>query len=81
MKMLIARLTLVASLAFAAQFSGHAVSAQTYREISKRYATPESYSTLRSYDSIHDRPRDPRFTDKEQRIIDRITRANERNGK
>jgi hypothetical protein len=78
--MLIAKLMLAASFALAALFSAHVASAQGYREISRQHSAP-SYSTPRSYDSVHDRPRDPRFTDKEQRIIDRITRANERNGK
>jgi hypothetical protein len=81
MKMPTAKLMLATSTALAALFSIHAASAQSYRAISKPYAGPESYSASRSYDSIHDRPRDPRFTEKEQRIIDRITRANERNGK
>lgn len=76
-----ARWALTASVALAALLAVHAAHAQRYRDSAKPYAAPDTYSTSRSFDPIHDRPRDPRFTEKEQRIIDRITRANERNGR
>jgi hypothetical protein len=81
MKMRIARSTLAASVALATLLFLHAAHAQKYRESSKPYAARDSYSASRSFDPVHDRPRDPRFTEKEQRIIDRITRADQRNGR
>ena len=79
--MLIARSTLAASIVLATLLFLHAAHAQRYRESGKPYAARDSYSASRSFDPVHDRPRDPRFTEKEQRIIDRITRADQRNGR
>jgi hypothetical protein len=79
--MVIGRWALATSIALATLLAIQAAHAQRYRESGKPYAAQDSYSTSRSFDPIHDRPRDPRFTEKEQRIIDRITRANERNGR
>jgi len=64
------KMTLATSLALAALFSTEAAQAQKYR------AAPKSY------DAAPSRPRDySRFTAEEQRIIDRITRTDERAGK
>ena len=75
MKMLAASTALVASVVLTALVSSDAAYAQRSRAAPKPYATPKSY------DYIHEMPRDPRFTEEEQRIIDAITRADERNGR
>jgi hypothetical protein len=75
MNVLAATTALAASLVLTALLYADGAQAQKYRAAPKPYAAPNSY------DSIHELPRDPRFTDQEQRIIDRITRADERNGK
>jgi hypothetical protein len=79
--MLIARWIVAALAVPAALLFAPAAHAQKYRSSSNPYAAQDSYSTSRSFDPVHDRPRDPRFTEKEQRIIDRITRADQRNGR
>jgi hypothetical protein len=61
MKILATKMALTTSVALAAPFSTEAAYARRYR------AAPKSY------DAVHSRPRDSRFTGEEQRIIDAIT--------
>jgi hypothetical protein len=76
-----AKMALATAVALAALSSTDAAHAQRYRAAPNWQGAPGSYSTSRPYDPARDRLRDSRFTPEEQRIIDSITRNDERNGK